>query len=61
MTDKTKDAMSEEFVTRVVENMNLLTDDERLQVMGHFCKGCGCIEKDSKGNTIHNCYCMNDE
>ena len=33
-----------------------LSDEERLEVMGLFCRHCGCIQPEGRG-----CQCWNDE
>jgi hypothetical protein len=40
-------------VPSVVALLSKLTDDERVQVFGHFCTSCGCIDP--------RCQCWNDE
>jgi hypothetical protein len=43
-------------VKAAVRAMFNLSDEERLEVMGLFCKHCGCIQPEGRG-----CQCWNDE
>lgn len=42
-----------EAVIEAVNLMGGLTDDERMEVMSHFCRHCGCKNP--------SCQCSNDE
>lgn len=44
-------------IEEIVELMKQLSDDERLEVMSHFCTDCGCIQPE----TGPRCCCWNDE
>lgn len=43
------------LVNSIIEGMNELSDEERMEVMSHYCKGCG------KNIDETPCYCLNDE
>lgn len=46
-------------VSLVVRQLDSLTDSERLEVFGRYCRGCGCINvRDEHGQL---CHCQNDE
>ena len=44
---------SEVMVASVLSLMDTLTEEERLQVMAHYCSGCGTV--------MLPCHCWNDE
>lgn len=48
-----KDCVSVTEVEAIVERMEQLTDDERAEIISHFCKYCGDIDPQ--------CQCWNDE
>ena len=44
-------------VENLILEMKALTDEQRMDVMNHFCKHCGTVEAD----TSRGCQCWNDE
>jgi hypothetical protein len=43
-------------VSDIVNAMVALADDERLEVMRYFCRGCGAVQPE-----FMSCQCWNDE
>ena len=46
----------EASIKNMVELMDTLDEEQRLEVMAHFCNGCGCHQPEG-----HWCQCQNDE